>query len=406
VSLPKPKFCESCVGYQWGRCKGYSRISGSNRIPLLIVGEASGAAEERQGEPFVGPSGELLERALHLSGLKREDYSITNCIRCRPPNNFLKGAPYEREALDYCRYYLDQVVEERKPSLILALGDVALRELSMLGGSISELRGFVLPSRYNIPLIAAYHPAHLIPRKDSPGAMHLLGVLLHDLRRAESYARNGVPPPLETHYDLQPSRTAVLSYLGRLGREPQLPVAYDIETASILGEGEPEDWREKRIIQIQFSSGAGEALVLPLQPPYMDLIDQILRTPNMKWGWNDRLSDRLALRAQGFQLNGELHDLMNAWAHLQPGFMSGKDETNGDKGVPAKLMSLQSCVSFYFPNEGPWKGSVGRAIDRFAWGRGMFRVMEELRYYGARDADLTFRVGEKLFASLQKLELW
>lgn len=401
--LPKLDHCRSCVGYVWGT-RGFSQVTGTGEIPLLVVGEASGATEEREGRPFIGQSGQLLDRVFKMSGLNRDSYSITNCLRCRPPNNELRGMPYEREALDHCRSYLDQVIEERRPRFILALGDTALRELSTTAGLISELRGFILTSRYGIPMLATYHPAFLMPRRDSPGAMHLLGVAAHDIRVAERCARLGIPKPVEVKYELEPTVDVVRGFLNRLEYQRDLPVAYDIETEGILGVKEPEALSEKKVIQIQFSSAVGEALVLPW--PHEAALE-ILKTPNMKWGWFDRLFDRKVLRSQGVVINGETHDLMDAWGHCQPNFSSAKDDTHGDKGVPSKLMGLQSCLSFYYPEEGPWKGSVQQAIDE-AGGQSSVRkgVTDTLRYYGAKDADYTYRLGVKLFASLKKNGLW
>lgn len=401
--LPKPSHCATCVGYQWFNCRGYSRVTGESRIPLLIVGEASGAEEEKKGEPFIGPSGRLLERVLKMSGLNRSDYAITNCIRCRPPNNVLKGAPYEREILDHCRYYLDKVVADLKPRMILALGDTALSELSVASGSVTELRGFITQSRYGIPMIAAYHPAYLLPRRDSAGAMHLLGVFQHDLRVAERFARNGVPQPLPTRYALSPTAADIDAYLNLLHADPTLPVAYDIETAAILGEKEGELLSSKRIVQIQFSSAVGEALVLPYQPPFIDIARHIMALPNPKWDYNGRLFDRPILRAHGFTINGECHDLMNAYAHLQPNFVSNKDDTHGDKGVPSKLMSLQSCVSFYYPTFKPWKHKKFPVWDKRWEGQ---RLSLPLRLYGGKDSDATFRIGVKLLGALRQSGLY
>lgn len=331
-----------------------------------------------------------------MSGLSRASFTITNTIRCKAE------APYAREALDHCRQYLDVAVTERKPTLILALGDVPLKELSTTPGSISELRGFVLQSRYGVPTIATYHPAFL-----ARGAMHLLGVFMHDTRRAVQYATHGVPQPLPTNYQLLPTPQDVSNYLELLRAKPKLPAAYDIETEGILGIKEPEALSEKKIIQIQFSSEVGTALVLPW--PHEGALE-ILKTPNLKWDWYGRLFDRKVLRSQGVTINGECHDLMDAWAHCQPNFASAKDDTHGDKGVPSKLMGLQSCLSFYYPCEQIWKGSVSGACpyddgpEREEWME--TQVWPTLRLYGAKDADYTFRLGVKLFDSLKRNGLW
>lgn len=716
---------------------GYSLLEGDGSSGLMVIAESLGRNEEKDGLPLrrYAPSGKVFQQALDAAGIRRSSLTLTNIIRCK------SEAPHPQAAIDHCRQYLDAAIAERQPRLLLALGDVPLRELSTLGGGISELRGYVLQSRYNIPMIACVDPetecltargwkpyydlkigeavaalnangklewqplqklhihenittkmlhvrgncldmllssehrcvvryetrrnaegkrvfkttihaaanlksAYYIPlsaewetvgqstsltiplelvellgwyiaegsphglgvriyqsrkvnpkncnriefllkvleakyhvgereeerlvfgitgfigkwlRKLSPdkqfpkgfllwdrpallaffsglylgdgsaikdnissrtwhqkdeqrvsdfqalcvrlgwttslqspkhgvhrvgvypttksrwrgistshkewvnysgtiwcpqtaagtwvarrrgkvfitgnsyhpsylarGAFgQLFGVFLHDIRTAYKFAREGVPPKVETHYILQPTESDKRNYIERLHADVSLPIAHDTETEDILGVKGPKDWREKKIIQVQFSSGIGEAIVVAF-PNDRDFVQAVYATPNMKWGWNSRLSDRLALQGAGIVINGEDHDLMNAHLHLQPNFASGKDAgDNEDKGVPAKLANLQSCVSFYYPQEECWKGMVQVEVDKakadyttsVAESNGGFadvdeyqfiydRVLPTLRWYGARDSDLTFRVGIKLFESLKKLELW
>ena len=390
MTLKKPDTCRGCPLYRNGF--GFSALEGDGS--LMVIAESLGRAEEREGLPLRphAPSGGVFQRALDVAGLKRSTMTLTNTIRCK------SEAPHPRAAIDHCKQHLDAAVAQCKPKLLLALGDVPLRELSLLGGSnsISEVRGYVLPSRYGIPMIATYHPSHL-----ARGAFgQLFGVFLHDVRTAYKFAREGIPAKVETHYILEPTDTDKRDYLDKIRSDTTLPIAHDVETEDILGVKGPADWRHKTIIQVQFSSGVGEAIVVPF-PADREFVQAVYATENMKWGFNDRLSDRLALRGVGITLNGELHDLMNAYLHLQPGFASGKDAADDeDKGVPARLASLQSCVSFYYPFEGVYKNVMRAAMN------GGIVSMDDIRYGGARDVDFHYRVGVKLFASLRKLGLW
>jgi uracil-DNA glycosylase family 4 len=396
--IPLPKTCLGCSLHS--NRKGFSLLEGDGSSGLMVIAESLGRAEEIDGLPLRprAPSGGVFQKAVNGGGINRKLLTITNTIRCK------SEAPYPPEAVAQCRQYLDAAVEERKPKLILTLGDVPLKELSLTKGNISELRGFLLESRYGIPMIATYHPSFL-----ARGAMHLFGAFMHDIRRVHQFATKGIPARLPTNYVTSPTSLDVDAYIQQLRNDPELPCAYDIETGDILGEDEPSTWADKRILQVQFSSNAGEALVLPW-PERREAIETILALPNPKWGWFDRLFDRKVLRAHGVTINGETHDLMDAWGHLQPNFMSNKDDTHGDKGVPSKLMSLQSCVSFYYPQEGVWKGMVDPSCpyengpERDEWLE--TRVWPTLRWYGARDADLTYRVGVKLFAALHKSNLY
>jgi DNA polymerase len=92
---------------------------------LLFVGEGPGAQEDREGAPFVGRSGDVLDDALRTVGLARADVRITNCVRCRPPDN---RDPHVAE-LDHCRGYLEAEIEAVAPELVVTLGKVPAEHL-------------------------------------------------------------------------------------------------------------------------------------------------------------------------------------------------------------------------------------------------------------------------------------
>lgn len=342
---------------------------------VLVVAEALGEWEEIDGLPLrpMAPAGSVFQKSLRWQGLDRSEFTLTNIIRCRPPKNWLDGAPYEREAIDHCRTYLDAVINERKPRCILALGGIALRELTGLSGekrTISHLRGFVLQSRYDIPLVATYHPSFIVR-----GASHLLGVVIRDVKLATKVASVGIPCE-SVQYQLSPTPYDVLEWLRSL--LPDDPISLDIET-DMFEKDDVDFASNARITQIQFSAKSGSAIVLPYIESYFRVIDEVLHSQNPKWTWNGRMFDVPILRAAGFTVNGEHHDLMLAWRHLQPDF-----------DAESRLMSLQSCTSFYAPFFKPWKHES--SID--------------LPLYGAKDADATYRCGAGLMTDLKKRGLW
>lgn len=387
--LPKPTHCLPCPLYGGGT--GFSHLEGTGDLRLLVAAEALGENEEEDGLPLrpYAQAGAVFQRALRESGIKRNDLLITNMVRCRPPGNELRGAPYEREALNHCSTYFDQAVAQHQPRAILALGDTPMRELTDYQGVLTY-RGFILPSRYNIPTVATYHPALL-----ARGALGTLyGVFRRDVNLALQVAQDGPPKQLETHYELNPSPGRVREFLDYLRGNAQLPITYDVETAGILSEAERGGRPTDTIIQIQFSCRSGQAIVLPWEGEYIGLVASILSTPNPKWGWNSRSFDDPLLRRNGVTLNGPLHDLMLAWLHLNPDFAGQRDsDTLGGgrdaKDFTARLMNLQSAVSFYAPEVGPWKH---RTTD--------------LQFYGACDADYTYRCGEGIFNSLRRQGLY
>jgi uracil-DNA glycosylase family 4 len=136
---------------------------GSRSARWMFIGEAPGAEEDRQGEPFVGRAGQLLTSMLKALGLKREDVYIANVLKCRPPGN---RDPRPEEART-CRGYLERQIELVDPALIVAVGRVAAQTLLETDAALAKLRGSVhgLGARQR-PLMVIYHPAYLLR---SPG---------------------------------------------------------------------------------------------------------------------------------------------------------------------------------------------------------------------------------------------
>lgn len=124
---------------------------------VCFVGEAPGAEEDRLGEPFVGPAGQLLDRILAACWLKREEVFICNILRCRPPAN---RKPESDEAAN-CSEYLEQTLELVKPRFLVALGGSVTK--FMLGSDIgiTKLRGRWLEWR-GVPVLCTFHPSYLL----------------------------------------------------------------------------------------------------------------------------------------------------------------------------------------------------------------------------------------------------
>jgi DNA polymerase len=130
---------------------------GNRNAHWLFVGEAPGADEDRQGEPFVGRAGQLLNAMLFALGLKREDVFICNVLKCRPPGN----RDPQTDEVAACEPYLLRQIELINPRLIVALGRHAAHSLLKTDLALAKLRGRRL--RYHgIPLIVTYHPAYLL----------------------------------------------------------------------------------------------------------------------------------------------------------------------------------------------------------------------------------------------------
>ena len=133
--------------------------TGACTARLFIVGEAPGAAEDAQGEPFVGRAGQLLNAMLAAIGLQREEVYITNILKCRPPDN----RDPKPEEVAHCSGYLDRQLALVAPQLILAIGRVAAQNLLNVSTPIGKLRGheYQHPGS-SIPVLVTYHPAYLL----------------------------------------------------------------------------------------------------------------------------------------------------------------------------------------------------------------------------------------------------
>ena len=116
--------CERCPTLVECRSRIVNGV-GPTDADLLFVGEAPGESEDEQGEPFVGRSGDVLDDGLHDAGLDRGDVRITNCVRCRPPDN---RDPTDEE-LGNCRGYLETEIDRIDPAVVVTLGKVPAEHL-------------------------------------------------------------------------------------------------------------------------------------------------------------------------------------------------------------------------------------------------------------------------------------
>ena len=154
------KSCTLCPLHQT-RTQGVFGV-GNRNAQWMVIGEAPGADEDRQGEPFVGRAGQLLNSMLQAIGLKREQVFIANILKSRPPNN-RDPRPEEVRA---CLPYLFRQIELVNPQLILCVGRIAAQTLLETDTPIGKLRGQLHRIAGNRPMIVTYHPAYLLR---SPG---------------------------------------------------------------------------------------------------------------------------------------------------------------------------------------------------------------------------------------------
>ncbi|OUU25594.1 MAG: hypothetical protein CBC13_01930 [Planctomycetia bacterium TMED53] len=148
--------CEKC-----SLCQSRNRTvfgTGDPKAKLMFVGEAPGSEEDRRGEPFVGPAGQLLDKII-TQGLKltRDEVYIANVLKCRPPNN----RDPRPDEVGQCRAYLEEQIDWVQPQVLVALGRPAASFLTGVETSLKRLRGTKHEFR-GIPVVVTYHPAFLL----------------------------------------------------------------------------------------------------------------------------------------------------------------------------------------------------------------------------------------------------
>ena len=134
---------------------------GADETPLMFVGEAPGAEEDRRGEPFVGAAGQLLDRMIAAMGWTRETVYIANVLMCRPPGN----RDPQPDEVSQCLPFLHRKIEVIRPRIIVALGKPATHALLSTKAPISALRGRFHDFR-GIKVMPTFHPAYLLREPD------------------------------------------------------------------------------------------------------------------------------------------------------------------------------------------------------------------------------------------------
>jgi len=159
--------CTKCAHLARSRTQTVFGV-GNPDAEIMFIGEAPGADEDQQGEPFVGRAGQLLTKIIKAMGFAREDVYIANILKCRPnmpAGSFGNRAPTPAE-MQTCRPYLLEQIDIIQPKVLVALGAVAVEGLLGERGTMRELRGR-WHSYNGTPLMITYHPAFLL-RNPSP----------------------------------------------------------------------------------------------------------------------------------------------------------------------------------------------------------------------------------------------
>lgn len=387
----KPSACSGCSLHSLGT--GFAPPSGPPSSPLAFMGESLGREEAFRSEPFIGPAGQLLNRALRLADIPRESIFLFNRINCQPPGNEIDGTHYGDQALQHCGQAHVQPAIERwlqaqrssqEPVLVL-LGGVPLRTTLQLsrgsahkgggGGRVQDFHGTVHrdpTDRYWV--VPTYHPSHI-----QRGAFNLLSVLKFDLSVALEVSRGEYyPEPISTILDppVEWFEQWATNYLQAAQQDPSIWLAVDIETpdkAKKLDEGEltTKD-RDFHILRVNLSCHQDEGVTVPFQGPYITILRRILASsaPKIFWNWRYDVPRLLVVEVQ---ISGSIYDAMEMWHKLQ-------------SDLPRGL----GFVAPFYSHYGAWKHLAG----------------EEPVFYAALDGPQTLRCAHGIARDLMSEGMW
>lgn len=310
---------------------------GPRDAKVVIVGEAPGAKEAATGIPFVGASGELLDRIFGRVGMQREEYFITNVCHTQPPGNrfdyFLKPKP----RLEYIQgvIQLKKDLEEIKPNLVIGLGAQSLRVLTGKDG-ISKYRGSILPCRltsHDQKVICTYHPAAVFR------VWEYKAIIEFDMKRcADELHFPDIEIPVRDYY-LDPDRFTTTRIAHEMEKAEWLAV--DIECWE--DPAAPSGWV---LACVGFSDHAGRALTIPSKEDWqMDLIRLLCRCGAKKILQNGNF-DWAVLADGGIELANFAWDTMLAHHALYPECAGGDDEMSKMAGKKKTRSVIQKGLSF------------------------------------------------------------
>lgn len=420
--LKKPETCLGCPLHTKG--VGFAPAYGPKESKLLVVGEALGENEARQGQAFVGPSGNILNRGLRHAGVDRKKIRLHNIISCQPPNNWLVGAPWEYEAIEHCSVHLNETFNTGNQQVILACGATAAKALLGLtaerGVSIYDLHGApALDKTGRFWVVPTFHPSHILN-----GNWNLYGVFVFDIARAYELAIKGHKSD-EAKLIMDPGYWEFANWAKELIRLAEISengiwLAVDIETPKKQKSGEEDETLGESDIdtihRINFSYTENEAITVPFDEQHLEWITKILAHPKIKKCFWNMVFDVGNLEAAGVPVEEPKYDFMYGFHVLQSdikmslGFVAPFYSTYG----PWKHLTDHNVSLSKLSQEQVDKYKVYSAVDGIQTIRCVNGIEKELKQMGAwdiferhiRDVDrFCFRPAEKIGLPIDKEKL-
>lgn len=296
--------------------------TGKGKRKVLIVGEAPGAEEDKQGVQFVGESGKVLRRVLRKIGVDpKHDCWMTNAIICRPPNNRTPG-----KEIDYCLPNLIKTIKELDPEIIIPLGGVAVK--SLIGhlwkedvGSITRWAGFQIPSKKpNAWICPTFHPSFVLRAEKKE---MFIPTMFFEEHLEKAFALTGRPWKEIVDYKKQVKRiydpTEAAKEL-RLMSCFNTPMAFDYETNM-----KKPDRKTSLIVSASVSDGS-TTIAFPMAGEAIPAMKQFLESPVPKIASNLKFETRWSLKFFGVPPRNWLWDTMlgSHWMDNRSGITSIK----------------------------------------------------------------------------------
>ena len=327
----KPESCVGCSLHTAGF--GFAPPSGPPGAALTFIGEALGYEEAIAGEPFYGSAGGVLSRILHRCGIQRAHVRIGNVVSCRPPNDYLSGAPWEHHAIASCRQFLQPLLDSVPPNgVVVTLGAVPLGAVLGMAGqkgvTVKDFHGTVhridRADGTGYWVVCTFHPSHL-----QRGAMNLLEIVCNDIRLAERISRDGfVRSESELIIDPSPEWFTwwTQNHLAMVNANPEgTHLSLDTEfpeKSPGVDESEVLDWNaQSPMTRINGGNDRKTGWTVPAREPYLGIFRAFMRQLNdlgaWAWFWN-KYSELDHFVAAEIPCNNLMAiDGMWLWKHIQ-----------------------------------------------------------------------------------------
>ena len=338
--------CSNCAH----RFHGERFIPADGQGTILFVGDSPWVDEVRLWRNFSGPAGYLYDKWLKWLGLDRSNVITANSLWCKPVRLGWTDAthklPEAFAALQNCRPYLDELIAERKPKVIVPMGGVALGRITGLNG-VEKLQGYVVDTPYGIPAVPQLHPSFIMQ-----GNQKLSPLVLNALRKAKRIA-DGTYEQTKFELILDPSVDVLRSYLQRFPRDIA-EITVDIETPKSGKLDEDEVDESYNIIRAGFCIEPNVGVSFPFEPPYIEVLKDLVARSAIMWEWTDKHFDSDRLRAAGFKIllaasqmwawHFYQSDLPKALVRAAPVFYDGPPWKHLNDDKPAEYNALDNVI--------------------------------------------------------------